>query len=302
MTQARRFDGRVAVITGAGRGLGRSYALLLASLGARVVVNDLGGAVRGEGTDADVAKSVVEEIRAAGGEAIASADSVATRDGGRAIVRAALDAWGRIDVLVHNAGNVRYGAIRDLAYEDFRSVLDVHLMGAFHVVQAAFPHMCDANFGRIVLTSSIGGLYGNARCVNYAMAKSAMIGLAKVAALEGEPHDVRCNVIVPGAVTRMAEGLDTSQYPPMEPELVAPVVAWLAHADCTVSGEAIAAIAGRVARMFVAETRGVYRPAWTIDEVALEAPAILDKAEVLDFGLHGHLDHIGYSFAMAKGA
>ncbi|MFC6620802.1 SDR family NAD(P)-dependent oxidoreductase [Novosphingobium panipatense] len=295
-----RFDGRVAVITGAGRGLGRSYALLLAKRGCKVVVNDLGGAIRGDGPDTSVAQQVVDEIIAVGGEAIANADTVATPEGGRAIVQAAIDTWGRIDVLIHNAGNVRYGSIRDVSYEDFRAVVDVHLLGAFHVVQAAFGPMCDAGFGRIVLTSSVGGLYGNANCVNYGMSKAGMVGLNAIAALEGEPFNVRCNVIVPGAVTRMAEGLDISQYPPMEPELVAPVVGWLAHESCSVTGELIASMAGRVARMFVAETRGVYQPNWTIEDVAKASPTFHDAAEVLDFGLHGHVDHITYSFAMAR--
>ena len=297
-----RFDDRVVVITGGGRGLGRSYALLLGSLGAKVVVNDLGGAIRGDGPDQSVAQSVVEEIRAAGGEAVANGDSVATPEGGRAIVQAALDQWGHIDALIHNAGNVRYGSIRDIAYEDFKAVVDVHMMGAFHVVQAAFGPMLDAKFGRIVLTSSIGGLYGNANTVNYAMSKAAMLGLANVASLEGEAVDVSCNLIVPGAVTRMAEGLDISQYPPMEPELVAPVVAWLAHPTCPLRGEMIASIAGRIACMFIAETPGVYQPSWTIDEVAEAAAKIMDRSDVLDFGLHGHIDHIGYSFVMTRGA
>lgn len=299
-----RFDDRVAVVTGGGRGLGRSYALLLGSLGCKVVVNDLGGAMAGDGPDTSVAQSVADEIIAAGGEAIANSDTVATPEGGKAIIQAALDQWGRIDALIHNAGNVRYGTIRDIPYEDFRSVVDVHLMGAFHVVQAAFGPMCDAGFGRIVLTSSIGGIYGNKRCVNYAVSKSGMIGLSNVAALEGEDFNVKSNVIVPSAVTRMAEGIDTSQYPPMDPELVAPVVAWLAHEDCTVTGEMIASIAGRIARAFIAETRGVYKPTWTIDDVAAAADAFHDKGaenpQVLDFGLHGHVDHITYSFGMAS--
>ncbi len=297
-----RFDGRVAVITGGGRGLGRAYALLLAAKGAKVVVNDLGAPIRGDGSDAGVAQQLVDEIRAAGGEAIANGDSVATPEGARAIVQAALDAWGRVDVLIHNAGNVRYGTIRDISYEDFKAVVDVHLMGAFHMVKACHPLMCDAGYGRIVLTSSIGGIYGNTRCVNYGIAKSGMIGLNNVAALEGEAFDVKCNVIVPSAVTRMADGLDISQYPAMDPELVAPVVAWLAHEKCDVSGEMIASIAGRIARCFIAETRGVYRPGWTIDQVDAAMAEVHDKAEVLDFGLHGHVEHIGYSFKMARGA
>jgi NAD(P)-dependent dehydrogenase (short-subunit alcohol dehydrogenase family) len=294
-----RFDGRVAVITGAGRGLGRSYALLLASLGAKVLVNDPGAAISGDASDEGPAASVVAEIEAAGGTALANLDSVATPEGGEAIVRAAYDAWGRVDVLIHNAGNVRYGTIRDISFEDFQAVVDVHLMGAFHVVKAAHPLMCDAGYGRIVLTSSIGGIYGNNRCVNYGISKAGMIGLANVAALEGEEHGVKCNVIVPSAVTRMADGLDISQYPPMEPELVAPAVAWLCHEKCSMSGEMLAAIGGRVARVFIAETPGVYQPSWTIDEVDARMPEIV-AGEPLDFGLHGHVGHIMHSFAMAR--
>lgn len=295
-----RYDGRAAVVTGGGRGLGRSYALLLASKGAKVVVNDLGGAIRGGDKDKGVAEAVVDEIRAVGGEAIANADSVATPEGGKAIIQSALDEWGRVDILIHNAGNVRYGTIREISYEDFKSVVDVHLMGAFHVVQAAFGPMCDAGYGRIVLTSSIGGIYGNNRCVNYGISKSGMIGLNNIAALEGEEFNVKSNLIVPSAVTRMAEGLDISQYPPMEPELVAPAVAWLCHEDCPVTGEMIAAIAGRIARVFIAETKGVYKPSWTVEEVAEACEAFHDKSDAQDFGLHGHVDHIGYSFAMAR--
>jgi NAD(P)-dependent dehydrogenase (short-subunit alcohol dehydrogenase family) len=294
-----RFDGRVAVITGGGRGLGRSYALLLASLGAKIVVNDPGGAILGDGTDGGPAESVVAEIEAAGGEAIANLESVATPEGGQAIVQAALDTWGKVDILIHNAGNVRYGSLRELSTEDFEAVLDVHLRGAFHVVRAAHPLMCDAGYGRIVLTSSIGGIYGNSRCLNYAVSKSAMIGLANVAALEGEAHGVKCNVIVPSAVTRMAEGIDISQYPPMEPELVAPAVGWLCHERCSLSGEMLAAIGGRVARVFIAETPGIYRPSWTVDEIDARMSEIV-AGEPIDFGLHGHVEHIQYSFAMAR--
>lgn len=299
---ALRFDGRVAVITGAGRGLGRAYAELLGGLGCKVVVNDNGSVIRGEGSDENPAQEVVEAIRATGGEAIANSDSVATPAGGRAIVQAALDAWGRIDVLIHNAGNVRYGTIRELSDEDLNAVLDVHLKGAFHVVRAAMGPMCDAGYGRIVLTSSIGGVYGNNRCVNYAMAKSGMIGLSNVIALEGEEFNVKSNVIVPSAVTRMAEGIDTSQYPPLGPELVAPMVGWLAHEDCSVSGELYAAVGGRMAEVFIGEAQGVYQPSWTVDEVGEQIDAIRDKADPQVFGLHGHVDHLVYSFGMAKGA
>jgi NAD(P)-dependent dehydrogenase (short-subunit alcohol dehydrogenase family) len=295
-----RFDGRVAVITGAGRGLGRSHALLLASRGAKVVVDDPGGSVKGEGVDAGPAEQVVRKIRAAGGEAVACLESVATPGGGRAIVQTALDHYGRLDILIHNAGNVRYGSLAELSHEDFQAVVDVHFTGAFNLVRPAFPILCAAKYGRIVLTSSIGGLYGNHRCANYGMAKAGMIGLNNVAALEGEAHGVRCNVIVPGALTRMAEGLDTSKYPPMDPELVSPVVGWLAHESCSISGEMLVSVAGRIARAYIAETRGVYRPAWTIREVGESIEAIRDDRDPLAFGLHGHVDHLMYSFELAR--
>ncbi|RXX18578.1 SDR family NAD(P)-dependent oxidoreductase, partial [Streptococcus oralis] len=142
----------------------------------------------------------------------------------------------------------------------FETVLDVHLRGAFHVVRAAFTHMCAANYGRIVLTGSINGLYGNAGVVNYSVAKAGMIGLSNVAAIEGAARGVKSNIILPGAVTRMAEGLDTSAYPPMDPELVAPAVGYLAHQDCAVSGEMLIAMAGRVARAYTMETVGLFQP------------------------------------------
>ncbi|HXK22896.1 MAG TPA: SDR family NAD(P)-dependent oxidoreductase [Myxococcota bacterium] len=296
-----RFDDRVAVITGAGRGLGRAYATLLASRGAKVVVNDLGGSLRGDGADAGPAEEVVREIRAAGGEAVASGESVATPDGGERILETALDHYDRLDILIHNAGNVRYASLKEITEEDFRAVLDVHLLGAFHVVRPAFPVMCKRGYGRIVLTSSIGGLYGNHRVVNYAVSKAGMIGLCNVVALEGAAENVKCNVIVPAAVTRMAEGIDTSAYPPMSSEMVAPVVGWLAHESCSVTGEMLISIAGRVARAVIAETPGVYRRAWTIEDVASEIDAIrsTDAAFVLPVVPSGHIDHIRYSFEMA---
>lgn len=293
-----RFDGRVAVITGAGRGLGRAYALLLGSKGARVVVNDLGSSMKGDGADAGPAEEVAAEIRAAGGEAVACTESVATPEGGKAIIQAALDHYGKLDILIHNAGNVRYGSLKEISYEDFNAVVDVHLRGAFHVVRPAFPIMAAAGYGRIVLTSSVGGLYGNHRVVNYGVAKAGMIGLNNVIALEGEAEGVRSNIIVPGAVTRMAEGLDTSKYPKMEPDMVAPAVGWLAHESCSITGEMLVSMAGRVGRAYIAETRGVYQDPWSIEDIGARIDEIRRPEPVLDFGLHGHVDHIRYSFAM----
>jgi NAD(P)-dependent dehydrogenase (short-subunit alcohol dehydrogenase family) len=296
-----RFDGRVAVVTGAARGLGHSYALLLASQGAKVVVNDPGGSIAGDGIDEAAAKEVVGQITATGGTALANTDSVATPAGGKAIIDAALGRYGRIDILVHNAGNVRRASLKKMTYDDFESVVDVHLRGAFHIVRPAFPLMCDAGYGRIVLTSSIGGLYGNHEVANYAVAKAGVIGLSNVAAIEGAAHGVKSNVIVPAAVTRMAEGIDTSAYPPMGPDLVAPVVGWLAHESCSVTGEMLVALAGRVATAVIAETPGVYRPSWTMEDVAANIDAIRDDTSPLVFPVvpDGHGDHIRYSFGMA---
>lgn len=297
-----RFDGRVAVITGGGRGLGRSYALLLASRGARVVVNDSGASLAGSGCDAGPAQQVVDEICAAGGSAVASTDSVATPEGGQAMIDCAVREFGGVDVLVHNAGTVRRASLAEMSYADFEAVLDVHLRGAFHVVRPAFPLMKAAGYGRVVLTSSIGGLYGNHDVANYGVAKAGLIGLSNVVALEGREHDITCNVIVPSAVTRMAEGIDISAYPPMDPELVAPTVGWLSHESCSVTGEMLIAIAGRVARAAIVESPGVYQPSWTIEEVAAAAAQIRDMAEPLEFPVvpNAHADHIRYSFEMAR--
>ncbi len=296
-----RFDDRVAVVTGAGRGLGREYALLLAARGAKVVVNDVGGSLTGDGLDSGPAAEVVREIVAAGGKAVVSTDTVATVTGGRAIIGSALDNFGRVDILVHNAGNVRRAPLAQMSYHDFDAVLDVHLRGAFHVVREAFPHMCTADYGRIVLTSSIGGLYGNHDVANYGVAKAGIIGLSNVAAIEGAGHNVKSNVIVPAAVTRMAEGIDTSAYPPMGADLVAPAVGWLAHESCSVTGEMLVAIAGRIARAYIAETPGVYRPSWTVEEVAEQIGNIRDTADSVVFPVvpDGHAEHIRYSFGMA---
>ena len=299
----RRFEGRVAVITGSGRGLGRAYADLLAAHGAKVVINDNGSALDGSGADVGVAQLAVDEILAVGREAVACTASVATPEGGRAIVEAALDTWGRIDVLIHNAGNTRFDSFAELTYDAFCSVLDVHLLGGFNLTRAAFPHMVNAGYGRVVLTGSIGGLYTMPQTAPYAVAKSGMIGLNNIVAIEGAKHGIKSNIILPGAVTRMAEGLDTSQYPPMTPDMVAPMVAYLAHEDCAVTAELFVAIAGRMARAYVTETRGLYRPEWTIDDVAENIARIRDESA--NFTFHpakgGFVGHLTKSFEMTAG-
>jgi len=300
----RRFDDRVVVVTGAGRGLGRAYSLLLADRGARMVVNDNGSSLDGSGSDVGVAQRVVDEIRVAGGEAVAATDTVTTEAGGQAIVAAALDTWGRIDAVIHNAGNTRFDDFAKIAHEAFSSVVDVHLMGGFNVTRAAFPHMVKAGYGRVVLTGSIGGIYTMPQTAPYAVAKSGMIGLSNIIAIEGAAHGIKSNIVLPGAVTRMAEGIDISQFPPMTAEMVAPMVGYLAHEDCAVTAEIYAALAGRMARIYVTETHGMYRPHWSIDDVADNIAAI--RADGANLTFHpaegGFSAHLAASFAMAAKA
>jgi NAD(P)-dependent dehydrogenase (short-subunit alcohol dehydrogenase family) len=302
VTRELRFEGRVAVVTGAGRGLGRAYAKLLAMRGAKVVVNDLGAERSGEGADVGPAQAVVREITAAGGEAVVSTDSVATPEGGARIIQTALERWGRLDILVQNAGNSRRAMLDEMSQNDFDAVIDVHLRGAFHVVRPAYRAMKAAGYGRMVLTSSCAGLYGTSNIVGYSVAKAGVIGLSNVVAREGAPHGVKANCILPGAITRMAEGRDTSDYPPtMTPETVAPVVGWLAHEDCPVTGELWTAMAGRLARAYVVETPGVFRERWTIEDVARETACARGAEAPWELStLTGFEDHIARSFAMNR--
>jgi NAD(P)-dependent dehydrogenase (short-subunit alcohol dehydrogenase family) len=303
-----RFDDRVVVITGGGRGLGRAYAELLGAQGARVVVNDLGVTMAGDGTREDPAGDVVAAIEAAGGQAIANRDTVATAAGGKAIIEQALDSYGRIDVLIHNAGNVRRAPLAEMTEDVFRSVLDVHLVGGFNVLQPAFAAMCKAGYGRIVMTTSIGGLYGNYEVANYSAAKAGLIGLSHTAAIEGAAHGVKSNCIAPSAVTRMSEGIDTTQFPPLGPEFVAPAVGWLAHDSCSISGEVLVALGGRMAKAYLAETKGAWQAAWTMADVGARIGDIDDRADAFFFpvvpteadGPHGFMKHLGASFAMAR--
>ncbi len=219
------FNGRVAIVTGAGGGLGRLHALALAERGARVVVNDLGGAVDGSGGSATAAERVVEEIRARGGQAIASGASVTDAQAMQAMVQQALDTWGRVDVLVCNAGILRDKSFAKMDLADFRLVLDVHLMGAVHLVKAAWPHLVAQKYGRILMTTSSTGLYGNFGQSNYCATKLALVGLMQTLALEGAKHDIRVNCLAPTAATRMTEGL----LPPdvlelLRPEAVVPAM------------------------------------------------------------------------------
>jgi len=252
-----RYDNRVAIVTGAGSGLGRSHALFLASRGALVVVNDLGGAVDGSGGSATPAQQVVAEIQAAGGIAVANADSVATPAGAARIVQTAIDHWGRLDILVNNAGNLRDRTILKMTPEDFDAVVAVHLAGAAYCTIAAWPHMKDANFGRIVMTTSAAGLFGNFGQGNYAAAKLGVVGLMNALKLEGLKYNIRINTVAPIALTRMTEDLISADVKPrLKPEFVTPLVAWFCAAENEASGDIVEAGAGYFSRVQIMEATG----------------------------------------------
>jgi NAD(P)-dependent dehydrogenase (short-subunit alcohol dehydrogenase family) len=252
-----RFDGRIAIITGAGGGLGRSHALELARRGARILVNDLGGALDGSGSSASAAQRVVDEITALGGVAAANHDSVATPQGGEAIVQAALDAFGRVDVLINNAGILRDKAFHKMEAALIDQVIDVHLKGALYVSQPAFRLMREQGYGRIVSTSSASGLFGNFGQANYGAAKAGLAGLTRVLAIEGAEHGIKVNAIAPIALTRMTEGILGELASKVSPESVSPLVAYLTNEECSVNGHVYSVAGGRIARILVAETSGV---------------------------------------------
>ncbi len=243
----------MAVITGAGRGLGRAYALLLAQRGAQVVVNDLGAKMSGVGSDEGPATSVASEIVTAGGNALADSSDVSTTDGAQSLIDAAIARFGRLDVLINNAGIIRWKPFPEADADNLASHLAVHVGGSFNTSRAAWPQMVEQHYGRIVMTTSTG-MFGLAANTSYATAKAAVIGLTNSLTISGHDHDIKINLIAPAAATRMAG--TGSGDPQMAPELVAPMAAFLAHESCPVSGEIFAAGAGRFARMFIASTPG----------------------------------------------
>ncbi|GAB3494479.1 SDR family NAD(P)-dependent oxidoreductase [Curvibacter fontanus] len=252
------FKGRVAIVTGAGGGLGRQHALALARRGARVVVNDLGGARDGSGGSAGAAQQVVDEIRAAGGEAMANAASVTDFEAVQAMVQQAVDAWGRVDILVNNAGILRDKTFAKMELADFRLVLDVHLMGAVHCCKAVWPHMTAQKYGRIVMTTSSSGLYGNFGQSNYGAAKLALVGLMQTLSLEGAKNDIRVNCLAPTAATRMTEDLMPAEVlRALQPEAVVPAMLALASADAP-TRTTLCAGAGSVEAAHITMTRGVW--------------------------------------------
>ncbi|MEY2455608.1 MAG: hypothetical protein QOH64_2210 [Acidimicrobiaceae bacterium] len=250
------FDGKVAIITGAGGGLGRSHALELAKRGALVVVNDLGGSVDGQGGSHTAAQKVVDEIKAAGGEAVANYDSVATPEGGQSIVKTAVDSFGRVDIIINNAGILRDTSFKNMTKEQLEPVLDVHLKGAFFVTQPAWQLMRDQGYGRIINTSSGAGVFGNFGQANYGAAKMGLVGLTRVLAVEGAKNNIKVNAIAPVAKTRMTEELLGPVADKLGPEFVTPLVTYLAHESVPVSGEVYSVGGGRVARVFIGVTPG----------------------------------------------
>lgn len=267
MTAELGFDGKVALISGAGGGLGRQHALLLASRGALVVVNDLGGAVDGSGSDVGAAQKVANEIKTLGGEAVADTNSVATPEGGAAMVKAAIDSFGRIDIVINNAGILRDKSFHNMEPSLMNPVFDVHLKGAFHVTQPAFVHMREQGYGRIVSTSSAAGLFGNFGQTNYGAAKMGLVGFTRVLAVEGAKYNIKANAIAPLARTRMTENLLGGFGEKLGPEFISPVVAYLAHEDCPVTGEVFSVGGGRVARVFIGETPGYFNATLSVEDV-----------------------------------
>ena len=252
------FKGRVAIVTGAGGGLGRQHALALAARGARVVVNDLGGAGDGSGGSLSAAEQVVAEIRAAGGEAIANNASVTDWDAVQAMVQQAVDTWGRVDILVNNAGILRDKSFSKMELADFRLVMDVHLMGAVHCTKAVWPHMIEQKYGRIVMTTSSSGLYGNFGQSNYGAAKMALVGLMQTLSLEGAKHDIRVNCLAPTAATRMTEGLmPAAVLQALKPEAVVPAMLVLVAQDAP-TRTILCAGAGSVEAAHITMTQGAW--------------------------------------------
>ncbi len=280
------FEGRVAIVTGAGRGIGRAHALLLADRGASVVVNDLGGSMEGLGADAGVAAGVAEEIVASGGTAAADGSDVATSAGAQTLVETALERFGRLDILINNAGIIRWAGFPDADQENLASHLAVHTVGSFNTTRAAWPQMVEQGYGRIVMTTSTG-IFGLPQNLSYATAKAAVIGLTRSLKTAGARHGIKINLIAPAAFTRMAgqPRADVGSSDPdggsgpMSPDLVAPMVAFLAHEACPVSGEIYAAGAGRFSRIFIASTPGYVHPTAdpTVEDIAENWGAINDE-------------------------
>jgi NAD(P)-dependent dehydrogenase (short-subunit alcohol dehydrogenase family) len=277
MSEAITFDGRVAVITGAGGGLGREYAIELARRGARVVVNDLGGAVDGTGASSSAADVVVDEIKAAGGEAIANYDSVSSREGGQSIIESALGAFGTVDIVVNNAGILRDKSFANMTLDEVDAVVDVHLRGGFYVAHPAYKVMKENGYGRFVHTSSASGLFGNFGQANYGAAKAGLAGLSNVLAVEGAKYGIKSNVIAPIARTRMTEDILGPLVDMVDPKQVMPMVVYLCSEQNELTHEVFTVGGGRFARIFIGTN-----PGWFAGKGVV--PTVEDLA--------GHLDEV----------
>ncbi|MDT5366151.1 MAG: hypothetical protein QOC62_582 [Mycobacterium sp.] len=288
------FDGKVAIVTGAGGGLGQQHALLLASRGARVVVNDIGVSVTGDSPDDSPAEAVARQIADQGGDAVADTTSIASAEGGQALVQTALDTYGRIDIVVNNAGILRDAVFDDMTSDQLDPLIDVHLKGTFFVTRPAWIAMRNQGYGRVVNTTSAAGLLGTAKKSNYGAVKGGILGLTRVLAAEGAPHNIKVNAIAPFAMTRMlthsmdssadAADLDPAVMEMMEgfmrkldPALVSPVVAFLAHEQCPVSGEVYTVGGGQVSQFFIGRTQGYYNPALSVEDVRDQLEQIRDR-------------------------
>jgi NAD(P)-dependent dehydrogenase (short-subunit alcohol dehydrogenase family) len=300
-----RLDGRVAAVTGAGRGIGRAYALLLGQLGAKVVVNDLGGSTLSTGQDAAPADEVVKQIEAGGGAAVANYADVSTVEGGQSVIDTAVKHFGGIDIVVNNAGNMVWASLPEATIETIDAHWAVHVRGSFNTLHAAWPHFLEKNYGRAILTTSVG-MFGLMDNIGYAIAKASMIGMAKSLTVGRKDANINVNCIAPNAMTRLAARTEEEQAqlppppPAMDPDNVAPMVAYLAHESCPVSGEVYVAGGGRFARLFVGVTPGYLHPGLTgstVDDVAANWAAINDEtgyyvpSDLLDWSGH-YLSHL----------
>jgi NAD(P)-dependent dehydrogenase (short-subunit alcohol dehydrogenase family) len=282
VSQPITFDGRVAVITGAGGGLGKEYALELGRRGARVVVNDLGGAVDGSGSSHGAADIVVGEINEGGGDAVASYDSVATREGGAAIIEKALDSFGTVDIVINNAGILRDKSFANMTLDEVEAVLDVHLKGAFNVSHPAFRVMKDRGYGRFVHTSSASGLFGNFGQANYGAAKAGLVGLSNVLAIEGAKYNIRSNAVAPTARTRMTEDILGPYSDMFEPRQVMPMVIYLASEQSEFTHEIFSVGGGRYARVFIGTNIGWFSGQGvvpTVEELSEHLEEVRDISE-----------------------
>lgn len=281
-----RFDDRVAIVTGGGRGLGRSHALALGQLGAHVVVNDTGGGLDGQGNSDEVAEAVVAEIRAAGGEAVADFHDVSSHDGGRGVVQTALDAYDTVDIVVNNAGYLRDRTFGKMELDDFDAIIGVHLLGNTYPTHAAWPIMREKEHGRVVFTTSAAGLYGNFGQTNYAAGKLAVVGLMNTLKLEGDSKGIRVNTIAPVATTRMTESLMGDNVALYDPAWVTPAVVFLCSDECEASGAVVEAGGGYYSLVQMMEGAGVVidTDKVTPDDIAARWSEITDMTNAAPYG------------------